>query len=153
MRYYLKNGGNAKKMTDNQITVAMEKFAPFLPRDGSGESSLRSAMKNASNGCMDGLMSLKLKSTTVTILLAVFLGGVGAARFYLKYQKIALFRILMTVVTALSRSVKILGTIISIVSFIWIAVDIFLVAKRVKQVNLNIIFEYLAYHRDSVKKG
>lgn len=133
-------------MTDNQITVAMEKFAPYLPRDGGDK--LRTAMKNASDDCMDGLMALNLKSKTVAILLAVFLGGIGAARFYLRDQKIGICRIFMTVITSFGSFVKILGVIVSLASTAWIIADIFLVAKKVKQVNCDIISDYLAAHRD-----
>lgn len=141
-------------MTENQVTVAIEKFRQYMPVDaagniGSNGVELKPKLEAASENCMDALMGIKMKSKIVAILLAMFLGGIGAGRFYIGDKKIGIIRIIVTIATSLASYVPVLGMIVAIVSFGWIIVDIFLVAKRVKQVNFEIVCNFLSYHQAS----
>ena len=142
-------------MTDNQVTVALEKFRPDLPVDTLGNISangvkLKPKLEAAKEDCMDELMSIKLKSKVVAILLSVFLGGWGAGRFYVGDTKIGILRLLASVATGLASLVPVLGIIVAIASLVWMIAEIFLVANRVKYANFDIVSTYLGYHRADV---
>lgn len=139
-------------MTDNQVQVALEKFRPYMPIGANGDivsesgGTLRSKLEAADDDCMDGLMQIKLKSKTVTLLLAIFLGGIGAARFYIGDKGIGIARIIATVAVGFASLVPILGIIAYVASFIWILADIYGSRKRVMQLNFGEISTFLFYH-------
>ncbi len=133
-------------MTDNQITVAMEKIGSFIATKNGEQTLLRQKMLAADESCMDGLMCLRLKSKTAAFLLSFFLGGVGAGRFYLGDTALAVFRIIATVLTGALSFIPILGIIVGIVSFGWFVAEWFLCYKKAKTKNFEIISNYLACH-------
>lgn len=144
-------------MTENQVTVALEKFRPYLPTDTLGNVSangikLKPKLEAAKEDCMDELMSIRLKSKIVAILLSVFLGGFGAGRFYIGDSKIGVLRLLASVATGLASFVPVLGVIVAIASLVWGIAEIFLVAGRVKYVNFDTVSRFLGYHRADVKE-
>ncbi len=129
-------------MTDNQITVAMEKFGSQIP--ASKVEALCGSMRNADDGCMDDLMRLPLKSKWIAFLLSFFLGGIGAGRFYLGETAVAILRIIATVVMIGLSFVPILGIIASLASAAWLIAEWFLCFNRAKMINYETLNRYLS---------
>lgn len=76
------------------------------------------------------LMRLPLKKTVVTVLLSIFLGGLGIDRFYVGDVKFGIAKLAVTVVASLLLFVPFLGTFASLANGIWKFVDIFFCYKR-----------------------
>lgn len=128
-------------MTDNQVTVAMEKFGSQIP--ASKVEALCGSMRNADDGCMDGLMRLPLKGKWAAFLFSFFLGGLGAGRFYLGETVVAVLRIVATALTIGLSFVPILGIIASIASAAWLIAEWFLCFNRAKMINYETLNRYL----------
>lgn len=102
------------------------------------------AMVYLSQG-LDGLSSAKLnellqrpiKKKVVTILLAIFLGGIGVDRFYVGDTRMGIAKLLGTVVVLLSRLIPVpfLYLILNIANGIWKFVDIFFSYKKGQEKN------------------
>lgn len=81
------------------------------------------------------LMQMPIKKKVTTILLAIFLGGIGIDRFYVGDVKLGVLKIVGSVVASLLILVPILGTIASIANGIWKFVDIFISHKKIYDKN------------------
>lgn len=102
------------------------------------------AMVYLSQG-LDGLSSAKLnellqkpiKKKVITILLAIFLGGIGVDRFYVGDTRMGIAKLLGTIVVLLSRLVPVpfLYLILNIANGIWKFVDIFFSYKKGQEKN------------------
>lgn len=150
-------------MTENQVKEVMEHLHPYLPELSA--LSLNSKLEKANPECLDDLMSIRMKSRTATILLSVFLGSIGVARFYLRDIFIAIWRIIVTILPLLSAYITVnycpaiddcwfaLTIITSVAAFAWYIADIFWAAARAQYVNLNTVNRFLAtekYKRNSL---
>ena len=76
------------------------------------------------------LIQLPLKNTVVTVLLSIFLGGLGIDRFYVGDVKFGIAKLAVTIVSSILLFVPFLGTFASIANGIWKFVDIFFCYKR-----------------------
>lgn len=132
-------------MTENKITVAMEKYGRQIPTVN--VALLREKMQNAEDNCMDELMNLPVKSRWIAFWLSFFLGGIGAGRFYLGDTKIGVAHIVVTVLAGALAFVPILGVIASIVSSIRAIAELFLCFNKAKNDNYKLLSEYLLAHR------
>lgn len=128
-------------MTDNQITVAMEKFGKSIPSSRTMEFKVN--MRNADDGCMDLLMSVPMKSKWAAFVLALFLGGFGAGRFYLGDTAVAILRLVASAVMIGLSFVPILGIIASVASSIWLFAELFLCYHRAKEINFEKLNNFL----------
>ena len=81
------------------------------------------------------LMQMPVKKKGVTILLAIFLGGIGIDRFYVGDVKLGVFKIVGSVAASLMILIPILGTIASIANVIWKFADIFISYKKIYDKN------------------
>ena len=103
-----------------------EKIAAIISQVGSqiGETdrlTLRSVLASADDSKYPLIMSVPLKSPTTTLLLSIFLGGLGADRFYIGDSGVGVCKLLFGWLT--------LG--------IWPFVDIFVSYKKAKQINMR----------------
>ena len=103
-----------------------EKIAAIISQVGSqiGETdrlTLRSVLASADDSKYPLIMSVRLKSPTTTLLLSIFLGGLGADRFYIGDTGVGVCKLLFGWLT--------LG--------IWPFVDIFVSYKKAKQINMR----------------
>ena len=128
-------------MTDNQITVAMERFGNCISPDK--RALLREKLQNAEDSCMDGLMNLPMKNKWIAFVLSFLFGGVGAGRFYLGDYGIAIAHIVVSVLTAALSFVPILGLIVEIISAIRLIVDWFMCYKKAQNNNYVTLCNYL----------
>ena len=128
-------------MTENQVSVAMERFGKLIP--SKEKEAFKQELIIANEGCMDGLMNVHMKSKWVAFVLAFFLGGIGAGRFYLGDTKIAILRIVATVLTAALSFVPILSWIVAAVSVIWVIAEWFLCFIKAKEINYESLNYYL----------
>lgn len=135
-------------MTENQIAVAMEKVRKNVSTKKGEDSLLRQKMYLADENCMDGLMSLPMKSKWAAFWLSFFLGSFGAGRFYIGDKKIGILRIVASVLTGALLLIPILGLIVSAVSGIWLIAEWFLCFNGAKSKN----YEALGFYLDSHKK-
>ena len=88
---------------------------------------LKKLLDRAPNSAFNKISNIKFKSVTITYLLAAFLGGFGADRFYIGDIGLGVAKLLLGWAT--------LG--------IWPLVDIFMTYKKCKEVNFNIILDIL----------
>ncbi len=132
-------------MTSNQITVALEKYGKHIP--ALYVDTIKGYMQAADDGCMDGLMCLRIKNKWVAFLFSFFLGGIGAGRFYLGDKKIGVIRIVVTVAVSLTSFIPILGIIVSLASVVWIIAEWFIGFKKAKTINYEILSSYLIKNR------
>ena len=128
-------------MTENQITVAMEKFGNCVASDK--VALLREKLQNADENCMDGLMNLPMKNKWIAFFLSFFLGGIGAGRFYLGDYGIAIAHIAVSVLTAVLSFVPILGIIVAIISAIRLFAEWFLCFNKARNNNYVALCNYL----------
>ena len=98
-------------MTDDKIAAIIAHFGSNLT--DSDKLALRSQLMAASDAKYSLVMSTPVKSTTTTLILSIFLGGLGIDRFYL-------------------------GDI-----YIWPFIDIFVTYKRAKEINMKNILATL----------
>ncbi|HIS58096.1 MAG TPA: TM2 domain-containing protein [Candidatus Limadaptatus stercoravium] len=103
-----------------------EKIAAIISQVGSqiGETdklTLRSVLASADDSKYPLIMSVPLKSPTTTLLLSIFLGGLGADRFYIGDTGVGVCKLLFGWLT--------LG--------IWPFVDIFVSYKKARQINMR----------------
>lgn len=86
-----------------------------------------------------------LKNNVTTLLLAIFLGGLGVHRFYLGYYRMGaaflvsniISYVLMFSATFISYVFYVVMALVVVGIAIWQFVDIFISYKRVKTVNFN----------------
>lgn len=138
-------------MTANRITVAMEKYAKEIPPDK--REVLARRLKDVGDESMDKLMTLPIKKRITTLLLAIFLGGIGAQRFYIGDRKMGVYRILASVAVSffsflvpLDITWQVVYILVSLASFGWIVAECFLSYKAVKQKNFLLLAEFSAIH-------
>lgn len=122
--------------------------------DDTARSKVKNEIETLPDSAFEPLSNVQLKSKTVTLVLSILLGGVCAARFYLGDVKFGVLKIIATVaLTVLSvvidlfLPIRIFSIIISIVIFIWWALEIYLCSKRVKTVNTERVEEVIRAYK------
>ncbi len=137
-------------MTPNRVTVALEKYTRCI--DSSDQAVLKSMLASADNSCTDELMYLPMKSPVATILLSLFLGGLGVDRFYVGDNKMGIAKLIARIasVTFLS-GIPVLGTIASLAVSVWLIADIFITYKMAKKKNLATLTEFLRKHKQKTR--
>ena len=97
----------------------MSQWEKLIPQDK--VLIVRKKLESASEDCYDSLNSLKLKKPKTTLLLSIFLGGLGVDRFYIGDTGVGVCKLLFGVCTA----------------GIWPFVDIFISYKKAKEKNFT----------------
>ncbi|MGN1062338.1 MAG: TM2 domain-containing protein, partial [Candidatus Scatosoma sp.] len=87
----------------------------------------REALNNAPDEKYNSLVNVSLKSSTTTLLLSIFLGGIGVDRFYIGDTGTGICKLLFGWLT--------LG--------IWPLIDIFCCYKKTKKKNSKALFDAL----------
>ncbi len=132
-------------MTPNRVTVALEKYSKHI--EPSNQASLKTALHSASNQCTEELMTLPVKSPVATILLSIFLGGLGADRFYIGDTKMGTSKLVARLIsTFIANLIPGLGVIINLAVSIWILADIYYCFKKCKELNFNLLYSFLLRH-------
>lgn len=67
-------------MENIKAKAIMTKYEDLIPRKRAAQ--LKNALHNANDNIYDIVMGVKTKSPTITLILAIFLGGLGIDRFY-----------------------------------------------------------------------
>ena len=106
-------------MTDENVDSVFSMYADKVPEDK--RLILKNALRKADDAVYENLMGVPLKSATTTLLLAIFLGGLGIDRFYIGDVGFGVGKLLVGWLT--------LG--------IWPFVDIFFSYKRAKEKNFQ----------------
>lgn len=106
-------------MTEEKVAAIMSKFANDVP-DGDN-LVLAEALRDAPDSAYVVLIGVQTKSPLVTLILSVFLGGLGVDRFYIGDVGLGIAKLLLGWLTL----------------YIWPFVDIFLCYQKAKQKNLR----------------
>ena len=106
-------------MEQNKLNAIMMQYKDAIPE--TDVLRFREALTNAPDEAYDRLICVPTKSSTTTLLLSIFLGGLGADRFYLGDVGLGVCKLLFGWLT--------LG--------IWPLVDIFCSYKKAKLKNIN----------------
>ena len=137
-------------MTPNRVTVALEKYGKCI--HSSNQAAFTAAVQGASNSCTEEFMTLPVKSPVKTLLLSLFLGGLGIDRFYLGDKKMGFAKLIARIISAQLSSITAIGSLLNFAVSIWLIVDIFLTYKLCKEMNFNSLYSFLCKHpasRDS----
>lgn len=110
-------------MSPEKVNACMQVFQNNVPVDKA--LYLRDALAQADESCYNALTCIPLKSTTTTLILSIFLGGLGADRFYIGDTGLGVAKLLFGWIT--------FG--------IWPFIDIFLTYKKAKEKNLQKILQ------------
>ncbi len=106
-------------MSSEKVSALVEQFQKDIPENK--VLVLRRMLENSSAECFESVSTLKLKSPTTTLLLSIFLGGLGVDRFYIGDVGVGVCKLLFGWLTL----------------FIWPFVDIFCSYKKAKERNFN----------------
>ena len=120
-------------VTDAAKQAILAKFQNAL--SPSGMTSFAKYIETLTADQYQRLMQMPVKKKVVTILLAIFLGGIGIDRFYVGDVKLGVFKIVGSVAASLMILIPILGTIASIANVIWKFADIFISYKKIYDKN------------------
>lgn len=130
-------------MTPNRVTVALEKYEKLIPKEYI--FNFQEYLKEASDDCMDKLMSLPTKGTIKTLLFSIFLGGIGVDRFYVEDKGVGVAKLIFRLLATFLSGVAVLGLILGLASSIWCIADIFITYKIAKQINYERLTAFLKY--------
>ena len=106
-------------MTTEKVNALITQFKNHIPDDQ--VLILKNSLASASDDCYDNLIALTFKNPTTTLLLSIFLGGLGVDRFYIGDTGLGVCKLLFGWLTG----------------GIWPIVDIFFSYKKTKEKNLN----------------
>lgn len=113
-------------MTEDRVVALVARLSEDLP---SGSAfALSNALRVAPDSLFDYLITFPRKSAGVTVVLSIFLGGLGVDRFYVGDIGLGVAKLLLGWLT--------FG--------IWPLVDIFVCYRRARQVNYERIMAALA---------
>ena len=108
-------------MTEDKVVALLARFSEDLP---SGSAfAVGNALRTAPDNMFDYLITLPVKSAGITVVLSIFLGGLGIDRFYVGDIGLGIAKLLFGWLT--------LG--------LWPLIDIFLCYKKARQVNMEAI--------------
>lgn len=106
-------------MEKNKVNAIVTQYKDAIPENR--VLQLKNALLNASDSVYENLTEINVKSSTVTLLLSIFLGGLGVDRFYIGDTGTGVAKLLFGWLT--------LG--------IWPLCDVFVCYKKVKEKNFN----------------
>lgn len=106
-------------MTDDKIAAIAAHFGPSL--GDTDALALRQTLKSVPDSNYSLIMATPTKSPVTTVILSIFLGGLGVDRFYVGDIGLGVAKLLLGWLTC----------------GIWYLVDIFLCYKKAKQVNMK----------------
>ena len=110
-------------MTQEKVNGCMMMFQQHIPEEKT--LLLRKYLEDADERCYEHLISMPLKSSVMTLLLSIFLGGIGADRFYIGDTGLGVAKLLVGWLT--------FG--------IWPLIDIFFSFRKAKEKNLTKILD------------
>lgn len=106
-------------MTEDRVVALLAKLSEDVP---SGSAfALGNALRSAPDNMFDYLITFPMKSAGITVVLSVFLGGLGVDRFYVGDIGLGVAKLLLGWLT--------FG--------IWPLVDIFFCYKKARKVNFE----------------
>lgn len=112
-------------MTEDKVVSLLARFSEDLPSDSA--FAFGQALRAAPDNAFDYLITYPTKSSGVTLVLSILLGGLGVDRFYVGDIGLGIAKLLFGWVT--------FG--------IWYLVDIFLCYKKARQVNFRRLMQEL----------
>ena len=66
-------------MTQENVTLVHNKYKKLVPKES--VDILKSQLSTSSDDCVDTLMSLRMRSRILVMLISLFFGGLGVDRF------------------------------------------------------------------------
>ena len=106
-------------MENTKVNSLISQYKDFVPEEQI--LMLKNALVKADDSSYDNLIAVSLKNKTTTLLLSIFLGGLGIDRFYIGDTGVGVCKLLFGWLT--------LG--------IWPFVDIFCCYKKTKEKNIQ----------------
>ena len=126
-------------MEKQKIDLINQKFKNSLSE---GDLVLiQSYLKDANDEAYEPLQKIKLKNKIVTVLLCVFLGGLGAGRFYLGDYQIGITKIVSITILNLiyiflnGILFMFIGLFLSTITIVWYFTEIFSCYKHCSELN------------------
>lgn len=138
-------------MEQNVVNSLMLQWTDKIPNYSVYQ--VQEELKSLDSTKAGGLYGLSLKSKVVGLVLGLFLGAVGADRFYKGDKKLGIYKLVLFLVYCVGLIIAdIIGSGIlvgiAILSFVvlivWVFVDLFLVWKEIPKDNLRIIQQVIA---------
>jgi hypothetical protein len=143
-------------VTEENVKLAMERFSKQIPAENQGY--FLTLLKEASDDAYEQIMTMPMKMKGTTLLLSIFLGGVGADRFYLNSSSLGVengdrtlggFKLGGTAVVCVSSLIYYLAAkggaptgfllfvsmFLGALRYLWNFIDYFLTYKKAKLIN------------------
>lgn len=127
-------------MTQENVTLVHNKYKKLVPKES--VDILKSQLSTSSDDCVDTLMSLRMRSRILVMLISLFFGGLGVDRFYLGNISLGVIKLIFRVLTIVFMIVTNNApeaVALGIVSTIWCLADVYYVYRAVQEYNLNTI--------------
>ena len=131
-------------MTQENVTLVHNKYKKLVPKES--VDILKSQLTTSSDDCVDTLMSLRMRSRILVMLISFFFGGLGVDRFYLGNISLGVFKLvfrILTVVFMVFTDFSPESVALGIVSTVWCLADVYYVYRAVQEYNLNTITHFL----------
>lgn len=119
-------------MEQNKVNAIIMQYKDVIPAEQT--YIVKEALEKAGDCAYDRLVAVPTKSPITTLLLSIFLGGLGVDRFYLNDIGLGVAKLLLSFFlsfTGFFLIVPWLGMLI------WPLVDIFLCYKKAKKMNFD----------------
>lgn len=135
-------------MEQNVVNSLMLQWTDKIPNYSVYQ--VQEELKSLDSTKAGGLYGLSLKSKVVGLVLGLFLGAVGADRFYKGDKKLGIGKLVLGLIYALGAIIGEGGGVVMVAGavffplVIWVFVDLFLVWKEIPKDNLRIIQQAIA---------
>lgn len=127
-------------MTQENVTLVLNKYKKLVPKES--VDILKSQLTTASDDNVDTLMSLRMRSRIIVMLMSFFLGGLGIDRFYLGHISLGIIKLafrVLTVVFMLVTDFAVEAVVLGIISTLWCLADVYYTCRAVQEYNLDTI--------------
>lgn len=134
-------------MTQENIDKVIQTYKYSITKHS--VDTLKRDMENAPDECADNLSQVKIKKISIVLLLSIFLGFIGLDRFYVDDRRLAISKIIFTVLTVAIRFIPsdiavIIANILTGFMCIWYLMEIYNTFQCARIMNASRLSYYIS---------
>lgn len=139
-------------MREDKVLLIKEKYRNNIPLECI--IWFTKAIEEANDARFEGIMSIPIKSKSITLICSVLFGGLGVDRFYLGDIGIGFTKLICSLVSIsfMISSNLIWGLVWSVLIGIWFLIDLFVCLRRYKEINFLKLMSYLKQRKISLQE-